>query len=179
MHCSLRLFSVLWAMAPAFAQSPQPKAPPAPAPAQNPLEHLVGKWVLKGEIAGKATTHDVEATWVLNRGYVQIHEVSREQDAEGRPQYEAILYVTRDAASGEVSILWLDNTGSGHFSMDGVGKAKPEQGSLPFVFRDEHGEINFTNDFVWDAKAGSWQWIMDNVDKGVHKPFGRVTLTRK
>src|SRR5579872_4632366 len=30
------------------------------------LDHLAGNWVLQGTIAGKETTHDVEAAWVLN-----------------------------------------------------------------------------------------------------------------
>jgi hypothetical protein len=29
------------------------------------LEHMVGKWILQGTIAGKETTHDIVAEWVL------------------------------------------------------------------------------------------------------------------
>jgi hypothetical protein len=144
----------------------------------NPLDALAGRWVMRGEIAGQKTTHDLTATWVLNRGYLQLHEVSREKDAQGRPQYEAIIYLTRDAKSGEVACLWLDNTASGPFAPEGVGRAMPENGSLPFVFKNASGGIDFTNTFAWDEKTKSWQWIMDNVVDGVHKPFGRVTLTR-
>ena len=50
---------------------------------------------------------------------------------------------------------------------------------IPFIFKDEHGEVEFNNDFIYDAKTDTWQWIMDNVDKGVIKPFGRVKLVRK
>jgi len=46
------------------------------------------------------------------------------------------------------------------------------------VWRDANGGIGFTNDFLYDPKTDSWQWIMDNVTNGTHKPFGRVTLTR-
>lgn len=42
------------------------------------LSRLVGHWVLEGRIAGKDTTHDVDAEWVLNHLYVRLHEVSRE-----------------------------------------------------------------------------------------------------
>src|SRR5262245_18610809 len=51
------------------------------------LGRLVGDWVLQGKVAGKDTTHDVEAEWVLNHLYVRLHEVSREKDAKGRPAY--------------------------------------------------------------------------------------------
>jgi hypothetical protein len=169
---SLILVLSVAAGTPSFAQSP--------AVSSSPLEHLSGRWVLRGEIAGKTTTHDVEAEWVLNRGYLQIHETSREKDAQGRPQYEAIIYVTRDARSGEVACLWLDSTASGAFVPEGVGHATPAAGDvIPFMFKDAGGQISFTNTFAYDVKTNSWRWTMDNVVKGEAKPFGRVKLTRQ
>ena len=53
-----------------------------------------------------------------------------------------------------------------------------KENEIPFVFKDEKGNTTFTNDFVYDAKADTWDWRMDNVDNGVAKPFARVTLTR-
>ena len=51
---------------------------------QDPLlDHLIGTWVLQGSIAGRETTHDIVATWVLGHQYVRLHEVSREKDAKG------------------------------------------------------------------------------------------------
>ena len=38
------------------------------------LDHLAGNWVLQGTIAGKPTTHDVQAEWVLNREYLLLRE---------------------------------------------------------------------------------------------------------
>ena len=52
--------------------------------ANSPLElldHLTGHWVLQGTIAGKQTTHDVEAEWLLKREYLRLQEVAREKDA--------------------------------------------------------------------------------------------------
>ncbi len=45
------------------------------------LDHMIGKWVLQGTIAGKETTHDVIAEWVLSHQYLQLHETSREKKA--------------------------------------------------------------------------------------------------
>jgi hypothetical protein len=64
------------------------------------LERLVGRWILSGTIAGKKTTHDVSAEWVLNHGYLRLHEVAREKDTAGAPAYEAIIFVSMDSASG-------------------------------------------------------------------------------
>ena len=41
------------------------------------LDHMVGKWVLRGTIGGAETTHDIYAEWVLGHEYVRLHEVSR------------------------------------------------------------------------------------------------------
>lgn len=143
------------------------------------LTRMVGHWVLEGRIAGKDTTHDVVGEWVLNHLYVRLHEVSREKDSKGRPAYEAIVYVTRNPTTGEYAVLWLDNTASGAFSPEGIGHAKPEGESLPFVFKDAHGEVSFKNSFVYDPASSTWMWVMDNVVKGVPKQFGRVKLSRR
>lgn len=151
-----------------------------PPPGDDPwLSRLVGHWVLRGLIAGKDTTHDVDVEWVLNHLYIRLHEVSREKDSRGRPAYEAIVYVTWYAAAGEYAILWLDTTASGGFSPEGIGHAKPEGESLPFVFKDAHGEVSFKNTFAYNPASRTWAWVMDNVDKGVPKTFGRVKLTRR
>jgi hypothetical protein len=64
------------------------------------LDHLVGRWVLSGTIAGKSTTHDVSAERVLHDGCVRIHEVSREVNSNGAPAYEAIVFISFDPTSG-------------------------------------------------------------------------------
>src|SRR5690348_10868168 len=71
------------------------------------LERFMGSWVLEGTIAGKAATHDVVASSVLNGQYVQFKEVSRDKDAQARPAYEAIVYMTWEQDRGEYSCLWL------------------------------------------------------------------------
>ena len=143
------------------------------------LSRLVGHWILEGQIAGKETKHDVDGEWVLNRLYVRLHEVSREKDASGQPAYEAIIYVTLDTTPGGYVALWLDNTASGAFADEGTGHAKPDGNSLPFIFKNSRGEVSFRNTFVYDPASQTWTWIMDNVDKGVSKPFGLVKLSRR
>jgi hypothetical protein len=43
------------------------------------LDHLAGSWVLQGTIAGRPTTHDITAEWVLAHQYLRLQEVSREK----------------------------------------------------------------------------------------------------
>jgi hypothetical protein len=147
-------------------------------PVNSPLlDHLDGSWVMRGTIAGQKTTHDVTAQWVLGHHYLQIHEVSREKDGKGQPQYEATIYVAWNEKPPHYSCVWLDVYGG--LSPESIGTAAPQVSVLPFVFKDDKGETTFTNDFIYNSQADSWEWRMDNVEKGVAKPFGRVTLTRK
>lgn len=146
--------------------------PPVHAPL---LDHLVGKWVLQGTIAGKDPTHDVSAEWVLKHHYVLIHEISRQKNDKGEPQYQATIYIGWNEATKEFACVWLDVYGG--LTSASIGVANPKENELPFIFRNEKGEVDFKNEFVYDTKAGTWEWRMDNVENGVAKPFGRVKLT--
>jgi len=141
------------------------------------LDHLTGHWVLRGEIAGKQTTHDVDAEWIIQHHYVRIHEVSRDKDPKGQAQYEAMILVGFSDASKAYTCVWLDVYGGS--SIESIGVAEPKENALPFIFKNEQGEVSFHNDFVYDPTGDSWEWRMDNIVKGTAKPFGRVKLTRE
>jgi len=141
------------------------------------LDRLVGKWVLTGTIAGKETTHDIDAEWVLNREYVRLHEVSRERKADGQPAYEAIVFISWDKQSREYYCLWLDTTGGGGLSNDGIGHGKPNGNTIPFVFKPS-GSDRFHATFVYDRSTETWQWIMDGEEAGKLQPFARVKLIK-
>ena len=112
-----------------------------PASAQEPafqdplLDHLVGKWVLQGAIAGGKTTHDVEAEWVLGHQYVRLHEVSRETDAKGAAAYEATVFIGWDKRTSEYACLWLDSTGGGGLAPPVVGRARRSGDRIAFFFK--------------------------------------------
>jgi hypothetical protein len=144
------------------------------------LDRLVGHWVLSGTIAGRNTTHDVFADWVLNHGYLRIHEVSREVGLSGAPAYEAMVLISFGMKSGDYyTCLWLDSTGNGGLVPEGLGHAKLSGDSIPFVFCDSAGRTSFENTFSYDRGADAWSWVMNNVEDGKRLPFGRVTLVRQ
>jgi hypothetical protein len=80
-------------------------------------------------------------------------------------------------ASKTYSCVWQDVFGGA--SIESIGVAEVSENKLPFVFKNEKGEVSFHNDFVYDPAANTWEWRMDNVEKGVAKPFARVKLTRE
>jgi hypothetical protein len=152
----------------AFAQTPQVDSPL--------LDRLAGKWVSQAEIAGHKSTRDIEGEWVIQHHYLRLHEVSREKDAKGNPRYEAMEYLTTGPQQKQIQCVWLDVfAGAG---LTTLGVADPKDNDIPFVFKDDKGEINFTNDFTYDPKTDGWQWTMNNVDHGKAIPFGIEKLAR-
>jgi hypothetical protein len=143
------------------------------------LDKLTGHWMLTGTIGRKATTHDVDVDWILKREYIRLHEVSREKDAAGGPEYEAWIYIVWDAKNTEYAVLWLDNTAPFTFGADGIGHAKPDGDRIPMLFKDpDGGGIRTT--FSYDHANDTWSWTIDNADKtGKLSSFANVTLTRK
>ena len=142
------------------------------------LDHMAGKWVLKGTIDGKETTHDVIAEWVLGHQYLQFHEISLEKNANGEAEYEAIVYIGWDQPSSRYACLWLDVTGGGGLSAQAIGNAKRSVDKLAFLFKGSDSSI-FHTTFAYTRSTDTWQWQMDNEVKGKLQPFARVKLTRK
>lgn len=135
---------------------------------------MTGHWVLRGTIAGQQTTHDVDAAWILQDTYVQFHEVSREKDAVGKPQYEAEVLVGYDAAKSRYTCFWFDITGVASPGSGGI--ARREGDILPFVFTSEQGDFHTT--FVYQIETDTWTWAMDTEQGNKLVPFARVTLSR-
>ncbi len=140
------------------------------------LQKMIGKWVLTGKIAGKDTTHDIDARWILEQSYVQIHEVSRERDARGKPLYEAVVHVSWNDKQKEFACLWLDTTEVSSFAPVGHGALAADGKSVTFQFADREDGIATT--FAFDEAHGTWAWNIDNWIKGKSSPFARLTLVR-
>jgi len=144
------------------------------------LDRLEGRWIATGMIVGKPVAHDVDAAWVLAHQYLLVHEVSREKNAQGGPQYEAFVYIgVNRAAAGEYTCLWLDST-SGEGLVNGIScHARLDAQRIPFVFRDKDGRVDFTNTFAYDRASDTWTWSLDNVRDGKPSPFARMKLQKE
>ena len=154
-----------------------PPAARAQTAAPSLFDRLVGRWEAKGTIDGKQTVHDVDAELVLNRGYVRLHEVSHEKTKEGAPEYEAIVFISRDTA-GNYSMLWLDTTSSAGLTGSGIAHAKPTETTIPFIIEVGKDHV-FRNTFVYAAATNTWAWRLDDDVAGTLTPFARLTLTRR
>jgi hypothetical protein len=155
-----------------------------PSAAQNPspdpvslLDHLAGNWVLKGTIAGKQTTHDVQAAWILRREYLQLHEVSREKAPNGEPAYEAIILVSFDPKANQYACLWLDSTSGGALTSPVTCRAIPSASTIPFIFTISPSESLHTT-FSYRAATDTWQWIIDDITNAKSDRFATLELSK-
>jgi hypothetical protein len=150
------------------------------APVNSPLlDHLAGKWLLQGTVGKQSVTHDLDAEWVLQHHYLRFHEVSREKNDKGDPQYEATVFVGWNEKTRQYSCVWLDVYGGLTSESIGVAapKEKEKENELAFVFTDEHGETSLTNTYIYDPRTNTWENRIDNIVKGEAKPFARFKLT--
>lgn len=148
------------------------------APISSPLlDHLAGNWLLRGTVGKQPVTHDFDAEWVLQHHYLRFHEVSREKNDKDEPQYEATVFIGWNEKTKQYACLWMDVYGGA--IPQSIGLATPKENDLAFVFNDEHGETSFTNTFSYHPDTRTWDDRLDNVVKGVAKPFARFTLTKQ
>ena len=143
----------------------------------NLLDHLVGSWVLKGKIAGKQTTHDVQAHWILHHEYLELREVSREKDNHGEPAYEAAILVSWDPKINQYACLWLDSTAGGALTSQITCRAKPSDDSIPFVFAISPTDSIHTT-FRYREATDTWQWLIDTVAGEKVEQFADVELSK-
>lgn len=147
-------------------------------PVNSPLlDHLAGKWVMRGNVGEQTVIHDFDAEWVLQHHYLRFREASREKNEKGEPQYDSTVFIAWNDKTSQYACVWLDVYGSA--TTESIGIATPKENELPFVFTDPHGETTFTNTFTYDPKTNAWDNRLDNVVKGEAKPFARFKMTRE
>jgi opacity protein-like surface antigen len=152
-----------------------PAATAQQAPVNSPLlDHLAGKWLMEGTVGKQSVTHEFEAEWVLGHHYLRFHEASREKNDKGEPQYEATVFIGWNEKTGHYACAWMDVYGG--LTTESIGLAPAKENELGFVFRDENGETNFTNTFIYDPKTDTWEDRLDNVVKGEAKPFAHFKM---
>ncbi len=162
----------------ALAFSPATLAQEQPPPPDNPqhifhnelLDKMTGRWKLTGTIRRKSVEHLVEAQWVLNHQFLQVHE----KDVTTPPGYEANVMIGYDNTSERYVAHWLDIYGGRVSETLGYGTRAGDQ--IEFVF--EYPDGPFRTTFSWIADKKQWQWKMRTKNSaGKWVDFADLTLT--
>ena len=153
----------------------------APTEAEQPtlqdalLDKLQGAWVITGTIAGEKTTDDLDVEWVNQHQYLRLHEVSRDRRSNGRPRYEATVYIGWNQPTTKYGIVWLDDFGG--LSTQSIGLASKVDDQLPFVFTNPDGSFTKTT-MAYNPATKGWTWTIDEDRAGKLSRFAALTLTR-
>jgi hypothetical protein len=140
------------------------------------LSNLAGSWKMSGTIRGQSVTHNVDAQWVLNHQFLQVHEEAVTAPNSGGTSYEAIIMIGYDNASERYVAHWSDIFG-GRFS-ETLGYGTKSGDHIEFVF--EYPDGPFRTTFRWLQDKKQWQWLMRTKNAaGQWTDFSNLTLTRR
>lgn len=145
-----------------------------PTPQTALLDHLAGNWVAEGTFGDDPTVHDLSAAWVMNHQYLRLRVVSRETGSDGKPDYEATIFIQWDSAAKQYRCAWIDTAG---ISSDSLGNATSSANQIPFVFKTAQGVTHTT--FTYNAQSGQWEIELASEDNGAITPYFHATLTRE
>jgi hypothetical protein len=147
------------------------------------LDRLVGKWRIKGRIAGQPIQQVCDADWVLNHQFLRVHFIdvtaSKNRSAEAKEQkaeYEAEVFIGYDNMSERYVAHWLDVFG-GRFS-ESLGYGTREgANAVKFVFEYPTGPLH--NTFSWKADSKTWSILIKQKDaRGEWTVFAEEVLER-
>jgi hypothetical protein len=96
------------------------------------LDKMAGRWKLAGTVRGQSTEHLVEARWVLNHQFLQIHEKGTAAPKTAGPAYEANVMIGYDNTSERYVAHWIDIFGGRFSETLGYGTRSGDQ--IEFVF---------------------------------------------
>jgi len=138
------------------------------------LDKMVGKWRLTGSFEGQRVNHAVEARWVLNHQFIEIHEKDLTQPKGDAVAYDALVYVGYEATPQRYVAHWLDVFGGGSATL---GYGKRTETAIQFDF--EYPGQPWLTTFRWNASTNSWQWLMQTKNKqGLWQEAANMTLLR-
>ncbi|HKT59045.1 MAG TPA: hypothetical protein VJQ46_03280 [Gemmatimonadales bacterium] len=137
------------------------------------LEKLIGHWTMTGTVGGRPVTYRLDAAWVLQHRFVELHMADVHHTP---PQYEARVFIGPDTLSGRILGHWLDNFGAAYSVPPATGVAAGDSLILDFPYPGGA----FHDTFVYDAATETWAIRLDAADgAGGWKRFAQYEATRR
>ena len=119
------------------------------------LEHLVGKWNVRGIVHGRPSRQTIDAEWVLNHQFLRVYEKSAETVAGTNVPYEGVFYFGFDNVSKRY-VVHLLNVFGGRDS-EGLGLGQRSANEIKVTFKTHDASI--TSRFVWQPEARTWRIV--------------------
>jgi hypothetical protein len=140
------------------------------------LDRLIGSWNLSGTMGSVELRQRVNARWVIQGQFLEVHCIEEGSVTQDQPLYEAVYMLGYDSQSGEYSMHLFDTFGANFAQTVGIGKRRND--SVDFLF--EYPDGLFSNTFTWDQDAENWEMLLrQQEENGVWKVFAKKMLTRE
>jgi len=140
------------------------------------LDRLVGSWTLTGNMGSTELRQKVNARWVIQGQFLEVHCLEEGSVTQDQPLYEAVYMLGYDSQSEEYSMHLFDTFGASYALTVGVGKRRGD--SIEFLFEYPNGL--FSNTYTWNQEAGVWEMLLSQQEEnGEWKEFAKKVLTRE
>jgi hypothetical protein len=138
------------------------------------LEGLLGSWNLTGTMGDIQLLQKVDARWVIQGEFLQMHFRQTNPAPEQQP-YEAMYMIGQDSKAGQYIMHLFDTFGAGFSRTIGIGTRKGD--AVEFIFDYPAGR--FSNTFTRDRTFGKWEMLLRQLeDGGGWKIFATKNLSR-
>jgi hypothetical protein len=141
---------------PLSAKGQAPETGGARIAAEHFLDNLVGEWQISRKIRGTVVGNTLQAAWVLQHRFVQLHM----RDVKEPSEYEALVLIGYEEKNDRYVAYWCDSFGADYAAV-GVGKRRGNV--IQFTFNYSDGP--FYNTVTWDPVAFSWTFLMESEKK--------------
>jgi uncharacterized protein DUF1579 len=139
--------------------------------AERFLDNLVGDWQISRKIRGTVVGNTLQATWVLQHRFVQLHM----RDVKEPSEYEALVLIGYEEKNERYVAYWCDSFGPDYAA---AGFGKRQGNAVQFTFNYSDGP--FYNTFTWDPGASKWTFFMESEKKdGTRVVFAEDTVRKR
>lgn len=140
------------------------------------LDRLVGSWTLIGNMGSTELRQKVNARWVIQGQFLEVHCIEEGSVTQDHPFYEAVYMLGYDSQSEEYSMHLFDTFGASFARTVGIGKRHND--SVEFLF--EYPNSLFSNTFTWNKDTEGWEMLLKQKEENDEwKVFAKKTLTRE
>ncbi len=137
------------------------------------LEHLIGRWSLRGRMGDAALYQEATGEKVLNGLFVEMRFRSIRLGEDGNPDYAAVYLIGREPKSGLYVLGLFDTAGVAAPPVPGLGTRNGNS----IRFRFDYAGGPWTNTFTWTPTSRSWRHVITHVEAGKEVTFAEKELT--
>ncbi len=139
------------------------------------LNRLVGSWILTGTMGLTELRQKVDARWVIQDRFLEIHCIQDGPVSPDQTPYEAIYMLGYESQTGEYLMHLFDTFGASYAQTVGTGTRHDD--AVEFLFEYPNGL--FSNTFTWNRETDGWEMLLrQREESGEWKVFARKTLER-